>query len=124
MSFASPVTVPLTVLVAEPDLAVATVSLPVGDPVFTGHYPGFPVLPGVYVVELVDSTSRAAWPGTRLELRELIGCRFRGPITPGDRLTVRAERVRDADTVAVRAEVSTERGVAASVRLSYVESPS
>lgn len=124
MSFASPVTVPLTVLVAEPDLAVATVFLPEGDPVFAGHYPGFPVLPGVYVVELVDGTARAAWPGTRLEPRELISCRFLGPITPGDRLTVRVERRRDAEAVVVRAEVSTERGVAASVRLSYEESTS
>lgn len=48
------------------------------EPVFAGHYPGQPILPGVFVVDVV---CRAV---PDMELVGVESVRFRRPVEPGD----------------------------------------
>ncbi|MEU3465611.1 hypothetical protein ABZ721_37450 [Streptomyces sp. NPDC006733] len=91
-------------------------------PVFAGHYPAFPLLPGVFTLDAVhQAVLRHAGEreGVRPELDEVRSVRFASPVFPGDVLTVDcvitcADGVRD-----VRARCGTARGKTATLRLRY-----
>ncbi|MFF4470815.1 hypothetical protein ACFYZ3_14760 [Streptomyces sp. NPDC001599] len=95
-----------------------------GHEVFPGHYPGFPVLPGVCLIEYADRS--ILFDQRRLDReRELVAvdrCRFRAPVFPGDELTLRVEYA-DGDDAApeLRSDVvvSTGRGRVAELRLRH-----
>jgi 3-hydroxyacyl-[acyl-carrier-protein] dehydratase len=54
-----------------------------------GHYPGFPIFPGVFVIECVRLAVRAAVPhGRRLRLAKLEVARFTAPLLDGDELSL------------------------------------
>lgn len=95
------------------DTVVARVAVVADDPVFAGHFPGLPVLPGLSVVALVDRV--AAVPGRRLAGIE--SARFARPVFPGAELTVRLTREAGRCT----AVVSDAEGVVARVKLRYEE---
>jgi len=72
---------------------VAIKNVTANEPFFQGHFPGFPVMPGVLIVEAL------AQAGCVLVLRDLEdrankvpffagidSCRFRRPVVPGDQL--------------------------------------
>ena len=42
----------------DPVLVAVEVDVDVNDPVFAGHYPGFPILPGLFLVEHVNTAYR------------------------------------------------------------------
>ncbi|GAB3261080.1 hypothetical protein [Kineosporia babensis] len=60
---------------------IVKVTTPVNHPVFQGHYPGFPLVPGAYLVDVVSR----AFPD-RSELLEVEQCRFVGPTFPGEEI--------------------------------------
>ncbi|MFE7231404.1 3-hydroxyacyl-ACP dehydratase FabZ family protein [Streptomyces sp. NPDC057596] len=100
--------------------AVVTVAIDRTEPVFAGHYPDFPIFPGVCIVECVQRgalavAERSGMPEPRLIAVE--STRFLGAVYPGDLLTVRLELRDHEGGVRCRARASTERGDAASVRL-------
>ncbi|MFR9673731.1 3-hydroxyacyl-ACP dehydratase FabZ family protein [Streptomyces sp. TR06-5] len=102
--------------------AVVTVAVGVEEPVFEGHYPHFPIFPGVCIVDCVHRgvlavAQQAGMPEPRLSAVE--STRFVGAVYPGDLLAVRLE-LRDHDEgLRCRATASTDRGDAATVRLRY-----
>lgn len=99
---------------------VLTVDVAADDPVFAGHYPGFPVLPGVYLIGYADQAVRASVGSALPPLSSVDSCRFHRPVYPGDRVTVTAELRHAADgTLACRAQAATAQGTVASLRLSY-----
>ncbi|WP_077801281.1 3-hydroxyacyl-ACP dehydratase FabZ family protein [Streptomyces sp. JHA26] len=59
-------------------------------PVFAGHYPGFPLLPGVFLLDLAERAVRrfAAGHGRRLELEAIATTRFLSPVLPGAEVVV------------------------------------
>ncbi len=71
---------------------------------FKGHFPGFPVVPGVILIEAMSQVAGAACVargligGAGKEATFLFaavdGCRFRRPVRPGDRLVTVVENVR------------------------------
>ena len=102
--------------------AQAWVEVPVTDPVFAGHYPGFPVLPGVYLIEFADRVAQT-WltqgpgDGRAVRLAAIDSCRFRGPVYPGERLEIRLSAVEGELTCTVT--LSTASGAAADLKLRY-----
>ncbi len=84
----------LEVVPGERAVAVKNVSW--GEPYFQGHFPGFPVMPGVLIVAALAQTSALALLAGGEE--EKIGLfagieetRFRRPVRPGDTLRLEAE---------------------------------
>ena len=62
----------------------------VNEPFFQGHFPGYPVMPGVLVIEaLVQLSALLAHDhGLALDLSGISGARFKRQVSPGDRLTL------------------------------------
>ncbi|AQW53934.1 3-hydroxyacyl-ACP dehydratase FabZ family protein [Streptomyces violaceusniger] len=88
------------------------------EPVFAGHYPDFPIFPGVCVVECAHRAALATAPGA-ISLRALESARFIGPVFPGDVLTVRADWKAADGGWTYTATAATERGPSAKVRLGF-----
>lgn len=69
----------------------------INEPFFPGHVPGFPVMPGVLIVEAMAQVGACmilSAPELRGRLAYLVGidrCRFRRPVVPGDTLTMDVE---------------------------------
>jgi 3-hydroxyacyl-[acyl-carrier-protein] dehydratase len=91
------------------------------EPVFTGHYPDFPIFPGVCVMECVRRAAESAPPPEAGELRfaAVESTRFLSAVHPGDHLAVEVTWSQRAEGWRCSAKVATERGQAATVRLSY-----
>ena len=90
----------------------------VNEPYFQGHFPDYPVMPGVLVLEaLVQlSTLLAASSGLPLPnaMRMLDGVRFKRQVVPGDRLTLETTMREDGRfdmRALVDGEVATEATV-------------
>ena len=112
--------------------AVAVKALGLEDPVFAGHFPGEPVMPGVFIVEalaqlaacmMMDAEAEAV--STRVPLLAGIEkCRFRRVVRPGDELhlEVRALRIRNRfGVVAGVARVGEHRVAEAEILFTWME---
>ncbi|MFP3989085.1 hypothetical protein U9R90_16615 [Streptomyces sp. E11-3] len=119
MSAASPLA-GLERMRSGPDGTVVAFTAPGRDDrVIAGHYPGFPVLPGVYLIEAVDRSVRQWADDAPVELSAMDRCRFHSPVFPGDRITADITVRQDAEGLLCDASVSTDRGRSADIRLRY-----
>lgn len=93
---ASPLVAPVIAERDGPGRAVSRFPLDPGEPLLAGHYPGFPIFPGVCLVECAHRTSLGAvgGGGEPVRLTEVESARFLGPVFPGD--TVHTETVATA----------------------------
>lgn len=74
----------------------------INEPFFSGHFPAWPVMPGVLIVEAIAQTGAvlmsksldADVTGKTIALFSLDNCRFRSPVRPGDVLRMPVEVVR------------------------------
>src|SRR6476661_7922798 len=69
--------------------------VPAKNTVFEGHFPGFPIMPGVLLIETMAQTSGWLVIGlTKFERMPFLGAvkeaKMRGFVNPGDLLTVEA----------------------------------
>jgi 3-hydroxyacyl-[acyl-carrier-protein] dehydratase len=88
------------------------------DPVFAGHYPGFPILPGLYLVEYVRSAVRASRGPLRPTALDKI--KFLRPVYQGDRLSIQAALTdQDDGGLDCAATVLVEGAAVARITLSY-----
>ena len=84
--------------------AVGLKNVTINDPFFQGHFPGYPIMPGVLIIEALAQTGgaallrRAEAAGKLAVLAGVDGFRFRRPVVPGDtlRLEVTLTRFRGA----------------------------
>ncbi|WP_347178150.1 hotdog domain-containing protein [Streptomyces sp. LX-29] len=95
------------------------------EKVFVGHYPGFPIFPGVCIVEYVHRSALATFPepGEAWSLAAVESTRFLSPVFPGDTLTTEITWTRRGDGWRCQAVAGTERGPSAKVRLRYATEP-
>ena len=77
---------------------VAIKNVTVNEPFFQGHFPGYPIMPGVLVVEAMAQAGGIIMmyelPDRDKKLVVFTGierARFRRPVTPGDQLRIEAE---------------------------------
>ncbi|MEY9994404.1 3-hydroxymyristoyl/3-hydroxydecanoyl-(acyl carrier protein) dehydratase [Streptomyces sp. V4I8] len=99
------------------------VSLPLdpGEFVFHGHYRGFPIFAGVFLVETAHLAALAHPPADapRLRLARLESARFLHPSYPGDTLVFTLRWTHDARGWVCRATAATEEHQVARIRLRY-----
>jgi 3-hydroxyacyl-[acyl-carrier-protein] dehydratase len=87
------------------------------ESLFSGHYPGAPILPGLYLVEGLAQAAVVA-SGGAVVLKEIVRCRFHSPLLPGERVATRFELTdAGAGTTRVVAEASGRAQVADVVML-------
>jgi 3-hydroxyacyl-[acyl-carrier-protein] dehydratase len=71
------------------------------DPVFAGHFPGRPILPGVFQLEIVRMAAEAALL-CGLTLQEVVRGKFQRPVSPGETLKLSLKLSEADGTVSVR----------------------
>ena len=92
------------VLSMEPDKSiVALKNVTINEPFFPGHYPHYPVMPGVLIIEAMAQASALLSfksMGAKSDEKSVYyfagidGARFRQPVVPGDQLIIKATLVR------------------------------
>ena len=104
------------------------------DPVFAGHFPAKPILPGVFLIEAVAQTagvmlgSVAPQGATSVEgkvalLAAVNRFKFLKPVTPGQTLRIETKKLTDAGKMAlISGTVYVDGEVVASGELSVVSS--
>lgn len=82
--------------------AVGIKQVTINEPFFVGHFPGYPIMPGVLIIEAMAQVGavallqQAEFAGKLALFAGIDGARFRKPVTPGDtlRLEVTLEKIR------------------------------
>ena len=106
------------VLEIAPDASkiVALKNVSVNEPFFQGHFPGYPIMPGVLIAEALAQAGGilvAQQPATKGKLGVLAGLdnfRFRRPVKPGDSLRLEVSITRLRASIAVFAARATVDG--------------
>lgn len=80
--------------------AVGIKNVTMNEPFFTGHFPGYPVMPGVLITEALAQVGAVAILNVEANrgkigfLAGLDNFRFRGQVVPGDTLRLEVEIIR------------------------------
>ena len=106
------------VLELEPEKRIVAIkNVTINEPFFQGHFPHYPVMPGVLIVEaMAQAAALLSFKsmGTRRDDNTVVylvgidGARFKRPVVPGDTLILEAEKLLDRRGLvkyAVRAKV-------------------
>src|ERR1700676_4836807 len=77
------------------DRIVAIKNVTINEPFFNGHFPGYPIMPGVLIVEAIAQAGGALLlteiPDRDTKLMVFTGidsAKFRRPVVPGDQLRI------------------------------------
>ncbi len=95
------------ILELEPERIVGIKNVTVNEPFFAGHFPDFPVMPGVLIVEAMAQVAGVLVlkeiPDRANKLVFLAGidnAKFRRPVLPGDQLRIEMKVVKKKSSVA------------------------
>lgn len=95
---------------------VATYQFTADLPVFIGHFPNAPIVPGVFLIESVRSAierHRAA----QFSIVSVDEAKFLGPVLPGDSVEVCAHIVQEHSSIRCVADLRTGDAVVARIKL-------
>jgi 3-hydroxyacyl-[acyl-carrier-protein] dehydratase len=102
----------------EPERIVGIKNVTVNEPFFNGHFPDFPVMPGVLIVEAMAQAAGVlvlkSVPDRHRKLVLLVAienARFRRPVVPGDTLRLEMTILKRKASVAKMAGRATVNGV-------------
>jgi beta-hydroxyacyl-ACP dehydratase FabZ len=102
----------------ESDRIVGIKNITANEPQFTGHFPDYPVMPGVLIVEAMAQTAGVlvlqSMPDRENKLVLLVAienARFRRPVVPGDTLRMEMKILKRKASVAKMSGVATVDGV-------------
>src|SRR5215471_6384407 len=102
----------------EPERIVGIKNVTANEPHFTGHFPDFPVMPGVMIVEAMAQCAGVlvlqALEDRASKLVLLVAienARFRKPVVPGDTLRMEMKILKRKASVAKMAGVATVDGL-------------
>lgn len=105
------------ILELEPERIVGIKNVTVNEPFFQGHFPDFPVMPGVLIVEAMAQVAGVlvlkGIPDRASKLVLLAGidnAKFRKPVLPGDQLRIEMKVVKKKSSVAKMLGVATVEG--------------
>lgn len=87
--------------------ATSLKNVTINEPHFNGHFPGFPVMPGVLIIEAMAQTSALVVvdflgkdaEGKVVYFMTIDNARFRRPVTPGDSMQVHVEKIQSRGPV-------------------------
>ena len=87
--------------------AEALKNVTMNEPHFMGHFPGFPVMPGVMIIEAMAQTAAIVVvealgeeaEGRVVYFMTIDNARFRKPVVPGDSMHIHVEKVRSKGAV-------------------------
>lgn len=87
--------------------AVGLKNVTFNEPHFQGHFPGWPVMPGVLIVEAMAQTSACLVvktlgneaKGKVVYFMSIEEAKFRRPVTPGDSLHIHVEKIQSRRNV-------------------------
>lgn len=85
-------------------------------PLFEGHFPGDPVLPGVLQIEMVR-TALSSLLQARLHIRQVRSAKFKRRIAPGEEAIVRLLCTESSGNLDVKAEITVDGQDAALISL-------
>ena len=90
----------------QPDGSMAfEFRFPTNDPVFAGHFPGHPILPGVFQLEMARVAAELAL-GCKLSVREISKAKVQRPILPEELVRVDLKLSEIDGSIRVRAGFS------------------
>lgn len=109
----------------EKDRVVSIKNVTMNEPHFTGHFPGYPVMPGVLIIEAMAQTAGVLvlkqMPDRRNKLVFLATieqAKFRRPVVPGDQLRIEVKFTRLKPSVAkMQATATVDGNVAAEAEM-------
>ena len=104
------------VVACEPGVEVtAELDVDPALPLFAGHFPGHPVLPGVIIMEALAQAGSIGF------LTGIDGAKFRRQVSPGETLTLKGRIVKSSSRLCVaEVEASVDGQLCASATQKYV----
>ncbi len=104
------------ILELEPERVVGIKNVTGNEPFFAGHFPEYPVMPGVLVIEAMAQVagvlvlSQLADPQKVVFLATIERAKFRRPVVPGDQLRIEMKVLKKKSRVAKMAGTATVEG--------------
>ena len=102
----------------EPERVVGIKNVSMNEPYFVGHFPGYPVMPGVLIMEAMAQVAGVLVLSTIPDRKNKLvllagvdGAKFRKPVRPGDQLRIEMKVIRRKASMAKMAGTATVGGV-------------